>query len=143
MLMGKYLNSIDAKCRMIIPAKHRESLGYRCVLTKGIDQCVDIYSFSAWENFMEKLSAIPTSDNAGRQFVRHFFANACECEIDKQGRVVIPQELRAYAEIEKELVTIGFMNKIEVWSKEKWESAMEGAGPDASDIARKMAEYGI
>ena len=143
MLMRKYYNSIDEKCRMIIPAKHREVLGYRCVLTKGIDPCIDIYSFSAWEKFMEKLSAIPTSDSEGRQFVRHFFANACECEIDKLGRIVIPQELRVYAGIERELVTVGVMDKVEVWSKAKWESVADGAGADVSAVAHKMAEYGI
>lgn len=143
MLMGKYQNSIDAKSRMIIPSKYRDELGYRCVLTKGMDKCLYIYAISEWELFMKKLSALPTSDLASRQFVRHFYANACECEIDKQGRIVIPQELREYAAIEKDLVTVGVMDKIEVWSKTEWDGAESNANLAPSEIAQKMAEYGI
>ena len=120
MLMGKYLNSIDLKSRMIIPAKYREELGYRCVLTRGIDKCLYIYPTTEWERFMKKLSELPSSDANVRAFIRHFYANAVECEIDKQGRMIIPQELREYASIEKELVTIGILDKIEIWSKEEW-----------------------
>jgi len=128
---------------MIIPSKHRDELGYHCVLTKGMDKCLYIYSLTDWENFMKKLSTLPTSDLSSRQFMRHFYANACECEIDKQGRIVIPQDLREYANIEKELVTVGVLDKIEVWSKMEWENAENGTQPDPSQIAQKMAEYGI
>lgn len=105
MFMGKYQNSIDAKNRMIVPSKYREELGYKCVLTKGIDKCLYIYPMSEWERFMTKLSALPSSDMNARAFVRHFYANAVECEVDRQGRLTIPQELRDYAGIDKELVT--------------------------------------
>ena len=143
MFMGKYQNSIDAKSRMIIPSKVRDELGYRCVLTKGMDKCLYIYSMAEWEKFMKKLSALPTSDINSRQFMRHFYANANECEIDTQGRIVIPQELRAYAAIEKDLVTVGVLDKIEVWSKAEWDNAENGTQPSPSEIAQRMAEYGI
>ena len=143
MFMGKYQNSIDAKIRMIVPSKYREELGYKCVLTKGIDKCLYIYPMSEWERFMTKLSALPSSDMNARAFVRHFYANAVECEVDRQGRLTIPQELRDYAGIDKELVTIGILDKIEIWSRAEWENAEDGPQLAPEDIAQKMAEYGI
>ncbi|PWM67976.1 MAG: cell division/cell wall cluster transcriptional repressor MraZ [Eubacteriales Family XIII. Incertae Sedis bacterium] len=143
MFMGKYQNSIDAKNRMIVPSKYREELGYKCVLTKGIDKCLYIYPMSEWERFMTKLSALPSSDMNARAFVRHFYANAVECEVDRQGRLTIPQELRDYAGIDKELVTIGILDKIEIWSRAEWENAEDGPQLAPEDIAQKMAEYGI
>ena len=143
MFMGKYQNSIDAKNRMIVPSKYREELGYKCVLTKGIDKCLYIYPMSEWERFMTKLSALPSSDMNARAFVRHFYANAVECEVDRQGRLTIPQELRDYAGIDKELVTIGILDKIEIWSRAEWENAEDGPQLAPEDIAQKMTEYGI
>ena len=143
MFMGKYQNSIDAKNRMIVPSKYREELGYKCVLTKGIDKCLYIYPMSEWERFMTKLSALPSSDMNARAFVRHFYANAVECEVDRQGRLTLPQELRDYAGIDKELVTIGILDKIEIWSRAEWENAEDGPQLAPEDIAQKMAEYGI
>jgi len=143
MFMGKVQNSIDVKSRMIVPSKYRDELGYRCVLTKGMDKCLYIYSMQEWENFMKKLSALPTSDINSRQFMRHFYANANECEIDKQGRIVIPQNLREYAEIEKDLVTVGVLDKIEIWSKTEWDKAENGTELEPGEIAQRMTEYGI
>ena len=141
MLMGKYQNSIDLKSRMIVPAKYRDELGFRCVLTRGIDKCLYIYPMAEWDRFMSKLSALPTSDANVRAFIRHFYANAVEGEIDKQGRLIIPQELREYANIEKDLVTIGILDKIEIWSKEKWNENSNYDDMDA--IAESMEEMGI
>lgn len=143
MLMGKYQNSIDQKNRLNIPAKFRDELGLRCVLTKGIDRCLYIYPMSEWENFMKKLSALPSADANVRAFLRHFYANAVECEIDKQGRIVLPQELREYAGIEKDVLTMGIMDKIEIWSKAEWENSEETVQLAPSEFAQKMAEYGI
>jgi len=92
---------------------------------------------------MEKLSALPTTDPNARAFVRHFYANAVECDIDKQGRMVLPQELREYAHIEKELVTVGLLDKIEIWGKEEWNAAESMTELTPKDFATKMAEYGI
>jgi len=141
MFTGTYPNSIDAKNRMIIPAKFRDVLQDRCVLTKGLDgRCLYIFSAAAWESFMKKLSDLPGLDAGTRQLMRHFYAGANECEIDKQGRILISQDLREYAKIEKELMTIGFQDKIEVWSKTEWDN-LEKIEP--SEIAQKLAGYGI
>lgn len=143
MLMGKYQNSIDAKSRMIIPSKCRDDLGASCVLTRGIDKCLYVYPMGEWNKFMEKLSKLPTSDSKARAFVRHFYANAIECEMDKQGRITLSQELREYASIDKELITVGVIDKLEIWAREEWEREAEEMRSSTWDMAEKMAEYGI
>ena len=143
MLMGKYQNSMDDKSRMIIPAKFRDVLGYKCVLTRGIDRCLYIYPMSEWEQLMAKLSALPMSDPDARAFVRHFYANAVDTDIDRQGRLTISQDLREWAGMTKELVTIGLLNRIEIWSKDCWEDAANQTELEHSDFAKKMIEYGI
>lgn len=141
MFMGTYNNSIDAKNRMIVPSKHRDRLGGRCVLTKGMDKCLYIYSMAEWEKQMDKIEALPESDPKVRSFIRHFCANAVECEFDKQGRIVIPAELKEYAGIDKELVTMGAMRKIEVWSKEVWDSPDNENKMDSEEFAESLAQY--
>lgn len=141
MFMGTYNNSIDAKNRMIVPSKHRDQLGGRCVLTKGMDKCLYIYSMAEWEKQMDKIEALPESDPKVRAFIRHFCANAVDCEFDKQGRIVIPAELKEYAGIDKELVTMGAMRKIEVWSKEVWNSPDNENKMDSEEFAESLAQY--
>ena len=141
MFMGTYNNSIDTKNRMIVPSKHRDQLGGRCVLTKGMDKCLYIYSMAEWEKQMDKIEALPESDPKVRAFIRHFCANAVDCEFDKQGRIVIPGELKEYAGIDKELVTMGAMRKIEVWSKEVWDSPDNENKMDSEEFAESLAQY--
>lgn len=141
MFMGTFYNSIDAKNRMIVPSKHREQLGHSCVLTKGLDKCLYIYTMADWEKQMEKVALLPESDPKVRAFIRHFCGNAAECEFDKQGRIVIPSELKAYANIDKELVTLGAMKKIEVWSKDCWEDPDSEHKMDSEEFAKTLATY--
>lgn len=141
MFMGTTNNSIDDKNRMIVPAKLRNGLGNRCILTKGLDRCLYIYTAEAWDAQMDKISRLPESDPKVRAFIRHFCANAEECELDKQGRIVIPQELKTYAQIEKELVTMGAMSKIEVWARETWDAPDNDNRMDTADFANALAEY--
>ena len=145
MLMGKYNNSIDAKNRMIVPAKCRDDLGYKCVLTTGEDMCLYIYPMCEWEKVREKLSSLPTSDKVIRAFVRKKLSNAVECEIDKQGRMTLPVELREFAGIEKDIVTVGMIDKLEVWSKQEWDKAEQTAEEtiDEQTLADKLAAFGI
>ena len=141
MFMGTVYNSIDEKNRMIVPSKMRAGLGERCVLTKGLDKCLYIYTTQSWQSQMEKIAKLPESDPKVRMFIRHFCANAAECEFDKQGRIVIPQELKAYAGIEKELVTMGAMTKIEIWSKETWDAPGNDNKMDPADFSKALEEY--
>ena len=141
MFRGTFNNSIDAKNRMIVPSKHRDQLGGRCVLTKGMDKCLYIYSMNEWDKQMDKIEALPESDPKVRAFIRHFCANAVDCEFDKQGRIVIPAELKEYAGIDKELVTMGAMRKIEVWSKEVWDAPDNENKMDSEEFAESLAQY--
>ena len=141
MFMGTVLNSIDEKNRMIVPSKLRADLGNRCILTKGLDRCLYIYTMEDWQKQMDKISALPESDPKIRAFIRHFCANAAECEFDKQGRIIIPPELKKYAGIEKDLVTMGAMSKIEIWSRDVWDSPDNENKMETEDFAKALAEY--
>lgn len=143
MFIGTYQNSIDAKNRMIVPAKFRDELGFKCVITLGIDNCLYIYTMDEWESFMEKLTKLPTTDAKARRFSRNFTGSAEECEIDRQGRVTIPQKLRSRVGIIKDLVTIGCSSKIEVWARDEFERDEEENHMNAKDIAEGMEAYGI
>ena len=141
MFMGTTYNSIDDKNRLIVPSRLRSELGNRCVMTKGLDTCLNIYTMSSWEKQMEKISRMPESDPKVRAFIRHFCGNAVECELDKQGRIVIPQELKTYAEIDRDLVTMGAMSKIEVWSRTLWDSPENDSKMDKEEFASALKEY--
>lgn len=133
---------MDKKNRIIIPAKLREGLGDTFIMTKGLDSCLYIYPKSEWEVFEKKLKALPMTDKNVRAFVRFFFSGANEMEPDKMGRVLIPQSLLSYAGIEGEVVSVGMMDRVEVWSKEKW-TAYNESDMDMDAIAAKMNELGI
>ena len=141
MFMGTTYNSIDDKNRFIVPSRLRAELGNRCVMTKGLDTCLNIYTMTDWEKQMEKVAQLPESDPKVRAFIRHFCGNAVECELDKQGRIVIPQELKDYAQISRELVTLGAMSKIEVWSRSVWDAPENGSKMDTAAFADALKEY--
>ena len=103
MFMGEYNHTIDAKGRLIIPSKFRELLGEEFVLTKGLDGCLSIYPMDEWNAFEEKLRALPLTNKNARTFTRFFVAGATNCELDKQGRILVPQTLREFAGLEKEI----------------------------------------
>ena len=141
MFMGEYSHTIDAKGRMIIPSKFREELGEEFVLTKGLDGCLSIYPNSEWKAFEEKLKALPLNDKNARAFLRFFVASATMCELDKQGRILVPITLREFAGLEKDVVLTGNLTRIEVWSKEKW---LENSNYEDMDaIAEGMQSIGI
>ena len=142
MLIGEFSHGMDKKNRIIIPAKLREGLGDTFIMTKGLDSCLYIYPKSEWEVFEKKLKALPMTDKNVRAFVRFFFSGANEMEPDKMGRVLIPQSLLSYAGIEGEVVSVGMMDRVEVWSKEKW-TAYNESDMDMDTIAAKMNELGI
>ncbi len=143
MLLGKHENSIDAKNRLIIPAKFRDDLGYKVIITKGLDECLIIFPMSTWEKQEEVLAGLPMSDPKTRAFKRFIYANASECEIDKQGRVLIPAGLKAAAKLSKELVTIGSLDRVEVWAKEKYDNDENGGKLNAEDFADFSNKYQV
>ncbi|SHE54573.1 MULTISPECIES: division/cell wall cluster transcriptional repressor MraZ [Caloramator] len=142
MFIGEYSHALDAKNRMIVPAKFREGLGGKFIITKGLDGCLYVYPIDEWKKLEDKLKQLPLTNKDARAFVRFFFSGASEVEIDKQGRALIPQNLIEYANIEKEIVSIGVSNRIEIWSKDKWLEYNE-QNIDYDEIAEKMSQLGI
>jgi len=138
--MGEYNHTIDAKGRIIVPSKFREALGDEFVVTGGLDGCLFVYPTDEWMEFIAQLKNLPGSKDA-RQLQRYFMAGAASCEVDKQGRILIPNKLRESAALEKDIVFVGVLNKIEIWSKERWESN-NGYG-DMDQIAEHMSELGL
>ena len=142
MLIGEYEHSLDAKGRMIMPAKLRADIGEKFILSKGLDGCLFAFSMQEWNNFEEKLKSLPLSDKNARSFVRFFLAGATECEIDKQGRFLVPNNLRVIANLEKEAIIIGVGTRLEIWNKEKWQANCdEEISPE--EIAEHMSNLGI
>ena len=141
MLMGEYEHSLDAKGRLIMPAKLRQDIGEKFILTKGLDGCLFAFSQTEWLNFEEKLKSLPLSDKNARNFVRFFLSGATECEIDKQGRFLIPTNLRIAGNLEKEAIIIGVGTRLEIWNKETWEKCDQEISAD--EIAENMANLGI
>ncbi|MEF9933735.1 MAG: division/cell wall cluster transcriptional repressor MraZ [Clostridium sp.] len=142
MFIGEYQHALDAKNRIIIPSKLREELGSPFVMTKGLDGCIYAYPSSEWMILEEKLKKLPLTSKDARVFVRFFFSGATEIEIDKQGRAVVPQNLMQYGNINKEIVTIGVSNRVEIWSREKWVDYND-QNIDFAEIAEKMGELGM
>lgn len=135
MLLGEYQHSLDEKGRLIIPAKFREDLGENFVVTRGLDNCLFAYPLSQWKIIEEKVKELPTSQAETRAFVRMFFSGAVEVELDKQGRIVIPQQLREHARIDRDTYVIGVSTKVEIWAREVWENYSNQAEQSYEEIA--------
>lgn len=142
MFIGEYQHSLDEKSRVTIPSKYREQLGEVFVLTKGLDGCLFIYAQTEWVAFEQKLKNLPLTNTNARKFVRFFLSGAVECSTDKQGRILIPNSLRVYSHIEKDIVFIGMGNRIEVWSQSQWD-AYNNEEIDMEILASQMEELGI
>lgn len=141
MFMGEYSHTIDTKGRLIIPARFRDELGVNFVLTKGLDGCLSIYPQGEWEMFEQKLRNLPLTSRNARTFTRFFVAGATSCELDKQGRILVPATLREYAGLEKDVVLTGNLNRIEIWSKEQWNA--NSSYDDMDSIAEGLTELGV
>lgn len=142
MLIGEYEHSLDVKGRLILPAKIREDMGDKFIVTKGLDGCLFGFSQNEWTNFEEKLKTLPLTNKNARDFVRFFLSGATECEIDKQGRFLIAGNLREYANLEKDAIIIGVGTRIEIWNREKWKSYNSDENISADEIAEKYDYVG-
>ena len=142
MFIGEYNHTIDTKGRLIIPAKLREGLGDRFVVTKGLDGCLSIYAMDEWHALEEKIHAFPLTNPSARKFSRFILAGAAECELDKMGRILLPQVLRQAAGLQKEVALIGVGSRIEIWDKEKW-TAANTYDDDMSEVAENLEGLGI
>ena len=138
-MTGEYQHSLDSKGRLFMPAKLREELGVTFYLAMGVDACLAIYPQATWDRFTEKFASLPMSQSKA---MRPLFANAAKCEPDAQGRIVLPQKLRAYAHLEKDVVVIGVSNRAEIWNAEKW-AEIEAEELNPENLAAVMEELGF
>jgi MraZ protein len=143
MFLGEYQHSLDPKGRIIVPSKFREELGDRFITTKGLDNCLFLYPMDEWKIIEEKLRALPFTRADVRSFARFFFSGASELEIDRQGRILLPANLREYAGIEKELTIIGVGARVEIWANEKWAPYNQTAQSSYEVIAENLVGLGF
>lgn len=140
MYMSQYNHTVDTKGRIIVPSKFRDTTGDAFVITKGLDGCLFAYDYESWAGFEEKLKDLPMNNQKTRQVVRFFLAGAAEVEIDKQGRTLIPQNLREYAGLTKDVVLIGAGTRFEIWDKARWEEY--SSCDDVESNVETMADLG-
>lgn len=143
MYYGEYQHSVDPKGRVIMPSKLREALGEKFMVTRGLDNCLFAYSQEGWGNLESKLKALPLTDPNARAFVRFFFSGATECEVDKQGRILVPQNLREYAGLEKDVTIVGVSGRVEIWDKDRWQKYISGVNEDPNSLAENLTALGI
>lgn len=141
MFMSEYNHTIDTKGRLIIPSKFRDQLGDEFVVTKGMDGCLFVYANEDWNAFEQKLTSLPLINKEARKFARFFLAGAAQVEVDKQGRILLPANLRDFAGLEKDVVLVGVGSRIEIWSRENWENM--DADSNMDDIAATMESLGL
>jgi len=143
MFLGNFAHTIDDKGRLTIPAKFRDELESGIVITRGLDGCLWAYPRYEWERFAEKISQIPSTNQAVRNFVRFMFSSAFDSIPDRQGRVIIPQNLREYAGIDGEATVIGVMNRVEIWNPSKWTDVFSKVEEDPEAMLSQMQELGF
>lgn len=141
MFMGEFEHSLDTKGRLTVPVKFRDGLGISFVVTRGLDRCLFVYSVEEWQILESTLKALPMTQADARSFVRFFFSGACECELDKQGRILLPQKLREYAELDKDCTLLGVSNRVEIWNTSNWANYADEAETSFADIAEKLAGF--
>jgi MraZ protein len=143
MFIGEYSHNLDDKGRLAIPIKFRNELKGGAVVTRGLDNCLFLYTKKEWEKLAEKLAALPFSQANSRAFARLMLAGAMDVEVDKQGRMVLPEYLRGFASLKKSVVVAGLYSRLELWDEEKWKAYKSQTEAESGEIAERMAELGV
>lgn len=143
MFIGEYTYSIDDKKRLAIPAKFRKLLGKKAVITKGLDNCLFLYTMKDWNELAIKLSKMPLAQADARGFARVMLAGAMECELDNLGRILVPDYLKNYAELQKKIIIAGIFNRIEIWDDDKWNEYKSKTEDSVGDMAERLKELGV
>lgn len=141
MFIGEYSHNLDAKGRIIIPSKFREELQDTFILTRGLDGCLTIYSNEQWAAIFKKLSKLPSTKKAARQYIHMLTSRACECTVDKMGRIQIPSFLAEKVNIKKECVVVGVNDHIEIWDKATWNTYYDEASESYEEIAEELTDF--
>lgn len=142
-LIGEFHHSLDSKSRLIVPAKFREELGKTFVMTRGLEGCLFVFPEDEWKKIATKMSALPLMKKDARQFARMFLSGASEVDVDKSGRFVIPAVLLEFAGLEKECVVIGVQDRLEIWSKPKWQAFCDVSFDQYEEIAEQLIDFEI
>ncbi len=143
MFIGEYSHNLDDKGRLAIPVKFRDQLKKGAVVTRGLDNCLFLYTKTEWQKLAAKLAALPISQANSRAFSRLMLAGAMDIDVDKQGRVILPEYLRKFASLKKELVLTGLYNRIEIWDVKNWELYKGQTEAQSGDIAERMGALGV
>lgn len=143
MFMGEYKHNLDTKGRIIVPSKFRDLLSEQFVITRGLDRCLFAYTMDEWSRIEEKLKTLPLTKKDARKFTRLFFSGATNVEIDKQGRINIPQNLRDYAGLSKDCTVIGVSSRIEIWDTESWEDFYTESEDNFEEIAEDLIDFDL
>lgn len=143
MFIGEYQHNIDEKGRMAIPVKFRADLSKGAVVTRGLDRCLFVYTMDAWNALAQKLTALPLSQSKSRAFARLMLAGAMDVELDKQGRIILPEYLREYAHVKKGVVVAGVYDRLEIWDEAAWSAYKETTEKESNEIAESLSELGV
>jgi len=143
MLLGEYQHSLDAKGRMAVPAKFRDTLSAGAIVTRGLDNCLFVFTREEWGKLADKIIALPLAQANSRAFTRLMLSGAMDAELDRQGRMLIPDYLRKYANLKREVVVTGLYNRIEIWDSVNWKKYKEKTESASEEIAEKLGELGI
>ena len=143
MFIGEYEANLDEKNRAAVPTKFRSHLKGKVVVTRGLDQSLFVYTTAEWQKLAEKLASLPISTANTRAFARLMLAGAVDCDIDKQGRIVLPQYLKNFAGLQKRLVFAGLYNRIEIWGEAQWRSYQAQAEKESNHIAEQLSSLGV
>ncbi len=143
MFIGEYNHTIDDKGRLAIPVKFRLDLAKGAVVTRGLDSSLFLFPKEEWDKLAEKLANLPLGQSNSRAFARLMLAGAMEVDIDKQGRIILPEYLRQYAGMQKAVVVAGLYNRLELWDSEKWEAYKKATEAEVGNIAEKLGELGV
>lgn len=143
MFIGEYSHNLDDKGRLAVPVKFRRDLSKGAVVTRGLDNCLFVYTKTEWEKLATKLAGLPISQANSRAFSRLMLAGAMDVEIDKQGRMVLPEYLRTFAELKKAVVIAGLYNRLEIWDTAKWSHYKGQTEAESGSIAERMGELGV
>lgn len=143
MFIGEYSHSIDPKKRLAIPSKFRKEIGRQAVITRGLDRCLFIYPLKIWKDLAKKLGSLPVGESNTRSFIRLMLAGATDVEVDKQGRVLLPDYLKSYAELRRNVTIAGLYNRMEVWDENKWKKYKSNAEKNTDEIAEQLGKLGV
>lgn len=143
MFIGEYQHNVDQKKRLALPSKFRKELGRQVVVTRGLDKCLFIYPLKTWKELAQKLGTLPMGESGTRSFIRLMLAGATDVEMDSQGRVLVPDYLKEYAGLEKEVIVAGLFNRLEVWDEDKWKEYKTKAEANTDEIAEQLGKLGV